>query len=344
MGLIAVLLALYYGLDLVLIPTEAFVRRPGIWLDSISHFHGTISPAPPFAFNLLAKRRANKDKLLDLSSWRYAWVGAEPIFPSQLSVFEDVYRSSALSANVLQGAYGLAESVVVVSCGAAGQKRLVLDLDLDELRQTGKVLPTRFGKTVQFVGCGSPNRNMEVRIVDENGSDTESNSQGRILIRGPSVTRGYLNDPDPRNTASWLDTGDIGFFFDKQLFISGRSKDLIKRGGVGIAPHEIEWIVEQTLGLRTGRAVALSYLNPICANEEIIVLVESRTLEQGALENVVAEVSRYAGVQLDTIRCVGLGGIPRTASGKLCRGLARELFLCGEYDRTRRRENVAVGN
>jgi fatty-acyl-CoA synthase len=337
MGLIALLLSLYYGLSVVLIPTESFGRRPAIWLEAIDRFRGALSPAPPFAFQLLAKRSALRNRSLDLSSWRYAWVGAEPIFPSQLSAFETVYRQAGLRENVLQGTYGLAEAVVIVSNGRAGQPRLTLAIDGVLLRETGQVSPcerTRPG-AVEVIGCGSPNRNMEVRIADEAGNGVGEGLRGRILIRGPSVTEGYFGHPDPRPAHEWLDTGDLGFLFEGQIFVIGRTKDLVKRGGVGVAPQEIEWVVEQTLGLRTGRAAAFSYLRPERSKEEIVVLVEdhaSRQEDHQLVQRVVSAIVQDVGVQIDLLRFVGLNAIPRTSSGKLRRNETRELFLAGKYD------------
>ncbi|MGA2793767.1 MAG: AMP-binding protein [Roseiarcus sp.] len=337
MGLVALLLSLFYGLSLVLIPTESFGRRPAIWLEAIDRFRGTLSPAPPFAFQLLAKRPALRNRKLDLSSWRYAWVGAEPIFPSQLLAFENVYRQAGLRENVLQGTYGLAESVVVVSNGQAGQPRLTLAIDSVLLRETGQVAVCERPSpgAIEVVSCGSPNRNMEVRIADEAGNMVGEGVRGRILIRGPSVTEGYFGHLDRRSAHEWLDTGDLGFLFEGQIFVIGRTKDLVKRAGVGVAPQEIEWVVEQTLGLKTGRAAAFSYLRPERSKEEIVVLVEdrvSRHEDNQLVQRVVSAVALDVGVQIDALRFVGLNAIPRTSSGKLRRNEARELFLAGKYD------------
>ena len=337
MGLVALLLSLYYGLPLVLVPTESFGRRPALWLEAIDRFKGTLSPAPPFAFQLLARRPAMRGGDLDLSSWRFAWVGAEPIFPSQLSAFENVYRQAGLRENVLQGTYGLAEAVVVVSNGEAGRPRLKLAIDGIALRETGQIAPCEPSRpgAVELVGCGTPNGRMEVRIADEVGQPVGPNLRGRILIRGPSVMEGYFGRSERRIADEWLDTGDLGFLFEGQIFVIGRTKDLVKRAGVGVAPQEIEWVVEQTLGLRTGRAAAFSYLSAEHSKEEIVVLVEeaaSRRRESHVVQRVVSAVAQDVGVQIDDLRFVGLNAIPRTSSGKLRRNEARELFLAGKYD------------
>jgi fatty-acyl-CoA synthase len=337
MGLVALLLSLYFELPLVLIPTESFGRRPTLWLEAIDRFKGTLSPAPPFAFQLLARRRAMRHGKLDLSSWRYAWVGAEPIFPSQLSAFEEAYKDTGLRDNVLQGTYGLAEAVVVVSNGEAGRPRLTLAIDSVVLRETGKVVLCDRSSpgALDVVGCGTPNRNMQVRIASDAGEAVGEGMRGRILIRGPSVTEGYFGRGEPRAADAWLDTGDLGFLLEGQIFIIGRTKDLVKRAGVGVAPQEIEWVVEQTLGLKTGRAAAFSYLRPEHNREEIVVLVEDRLSQQEdgqVVQQVVNAVAQEVGVQIDALRFVGLNTIPRTSSGKLKRNEARELFLAGKYD------------
>jgi fatty-acyl-CoA synthase len=274
---------------------------------------------------------------LDLSSWRFAWVGAEPIFPSQLSAFENVYRQAGLRENVLQGTYGLAEAVVVVSNGEAGRPRLKLAIDGVALRETGRIAPCEPSRAgaVELIGCGTPNGRMEVRIADDAGQPVGPNLRGRILIRGPSVMEGYFGRPERRIADEWLDTGDLGFLFEGQIFVIGRTKDLVKRAGIGVAPQEIEWVVERALGLRTGRAAAFSYLSAAHSKEEIVVLVEepaSRRRENHVVQRVVSAVAQDVGVQIDDLRFVGLNTIPRTSSGKLRRNEARELFLAGKYD------------
>jgi fatty-acyl-CoA synthase len=171
MGLMAVLIALRHGADLVLMETEHFVRRPTSWLEAISTYKGTITTAPPTALKLLTHRRAND---VDLSSLRYAWIGGETVFPIILQGFSDCYASAGLKEFVLQPTYGMAETVVGVSCGDPGAPWL--------LRH-------------EMVSCGRPLDGMEVKVVDDEGRPLREGGTGRVHVRGHSVISGYLGLP-----------------------------------------------------------------------------------------------------------------------------------------------------
>lgn len=340
MGLLALLLSLYNGLSAILIPTESFGRRPSLWLETIGRFRGTLSPAPPFAFQLLAKRPATRGTHLDLSSWRYAWIGGEPIFAEQVRSFERVYAPAGLQPNVLQPTYGLAESVVAVASGRAGEPLPVVIVDGRALREIGRVVPCNFEvpDAVEIIGCGEPNLRMEVRIVGEDGGEAAAGIRGRILIRGPSVTEGYLDQGPLQDDDGWVDTGDLGFMLGADLFVFGRTKELVKRGGVGVAPQDIEWVVESFVRLHTGRTAAFSVLRPDRGREEVVVLIEDHPTKQSdhqLIRLITAAVATEVGIQVDNIRFVGRGGIPRTSSGKLRRGRAHDIYVEGGYDASR---------
>jgi fatty-acyl-CoA synthase len=336
MGLIALLLPARFGLPVALIPTETFGRRPSIWLEAISRFRGTLSPGPAFAFGLLGRRPGvTPEDRIDLSSWRYAWVGAETIFAEQIAAFERAFASFGLAPDVVQPTYGLAESVVAVSSGAAGAARRTILVDGAALRLEGKVIrrESRTPGSLELMMCGKPIRGLEIRIAGPDGEPLGELCPGRIMIRGPSVTPGYVGER-ARNPDDWLFTGDLGFLAEGEIVVSGREKELIKRGGVGIAPQDIEWVVERSLGLRTGRAVAFSFPDGERAQESVVILVEApqaREAHQVVMERLVASVAAEVGVQVDHVQFVGRNAIPRTSSGKLQRGRARDRFLAGSY-------------
>ncbi len=186
MGLMAVLLPLRRGADVVLMETEHFVRRPTAWLETISRYRGTISTAPPTALKLLTRRKAQD---IDLSSWRYAWIGGETVFPSVLGTFEETYAAAGLARGVMQPTYGMAETVVGISCGIPGEPWSVKD---------------------GFMSCGPVLPGMEMQIVQEDGTLVAPGDHGRIGVRGPSVMQGYLGLERFADDA-WFDTGDLGF-------------------------------------------------------------------------------------------------------------------------------------
>jgi fatty-acyl-CoA synthase len=305
MGLMAVLIALRHGVDLVLMETEHFVRRPTSWLEAISAYRGTITTAPPTALKLLTHRHA---KDVDLSSLRYAWIGGEAVFPVVLKGFSERYASSGLGEFVLQPTYGMAETVVGVSCGEPGAPWRVSD---------------------EIISCGRPLDGMEVQIADEDGGALPETQMGRILVRGHSVISGYLGLPRFED-GGWYDTGDIGFLEDGHLYVSGRVKDVLKRGAESYPAHLVESVAEDALALRTGRAAAFASFRPDLAKEEIVVLVEERDWSSDHPRRVAAAVMETFGLQIDVIRAVEGGRLPRTSSGKLMRQLIAAQYREGK--------------
>ncbi len=304
MGLMAVLLPLSRGADIVLMETDHFVRRPTAWLETISRFGGTISTAPPTALKLLSRRKAQN---IDLSSWRYAWIGGEMVFPTILKGFEDTYADAGLAQGVLQPTYGMAETVVGISCGIPGEP---------------------WSEQNGFISCGPPLPDMELQIVDEAGSPVATGTQGQIMVRGPSVMQGYLG-LDSFAPEAWFDTGDLGFETAGRIYITGRTKDVLKRGAESFPATVVEAIAEDALGLRTGRAAAFSSQRPDIGKEEIVLLVESRDWGDEQVRSVAAAVTKELGLQVDVIRNVKGGRLPRTSSGKVMRQKAAALYREG---------------
>lgn len=305
MGLMAVLIALRHGADLVLMETEHFVRRPTSWLEAISTYKGTITTAPPTALKLLTHRRASD---VDLSSLRYAWIGGETVFPVVLQGFSDCYASAGLKAFVLQPTYGMAETVVGVSCGDPGAPWL--------LRH-------------EMVSCGRPLEGMEVNVVDEDGLPLAEGATGRVRVRGHSVISGYLGLP-PFEAGGWYDTGDVGFLQEGHLFVSGRVKDILKRGGESWPSHLVESVAEDALDLRTGRAAAFASFRADLAKEEIVILVEARDWSGDQARRVSSAVMADLGLQVDVVRAVAGGRLPRTSSGKLMRQMIAAQYREGK--------------
>ena len=305
MGLMAVLLPLSRGADVVLMETDHFVRRPTAWLEAISTHRGTVTTAPPTALKLLTRRRAQG---IDLSCWRYAWIGGEMVFPSVLEGFEAAYAEAGLAPGVMQPTYGMAETVVGISCGIPGEPWVV-----------------RNG----VISCGPPLPGVEHRIVDEDGVTVADGAEGHVQVRGPSVMRGYLG-LDQRAEADWFDTGDLGFEADGRLHITGRVKDVLKRGGEQFPATVVEAVAESALELRTGRAAAFACLRPELGKEEIVVLVESRDWGDDQTRRIAATISRELGLQVDVIRAAQGGRLPRTSSGKLMRQKAAALYREGQ--------------
>lgn len=340
MGLSAITVPIWINAPFTQIPSERFVRAPTTWLDAISHQRGTVSPNPAFAYTLLSKYAARlKPNEIDLSSWRYAWAGAEPVFDRHLRAFTEAFRRFGLRDTVLKPAFGMAEAVVAVTCDWPDRPYSTLHIDAALFRSTKQVkaLPPGSPGTFAFVSNGPPLSNMAVKIVNDQGHDLGEAAEGRLMISGASVASAYLNGIDDHNfyPSGWFDTGDLGFLVDGELYVSGRVKDLIIRGGVNASPQQIEWAVEQFLELRPGQVAAFSVIDPVSAKEEIVVVVVKRRPAdlvpelQAQLARVVVE---QAGVQIDRLVLSGTAKLPKTTSGKVQRSLARQMYLNGEFN------------
>lgn len=343
MGLSAVTVPLWTGASLTLLSPEKFVRAPMSWLEAISSQRGTVSPNPAFAYTLLTKYAARfKPGELDLSCWRYAWAGAEPVFDRHLRAFTEAMRPFGLRDTVLKPAFGMAEAVVAVTCDVPDRPYLALHIDATLFRTTGKVevMPPGADSTQQllsFVSNGPALDNMAVKIVNELGLDLGEAVQGRVWISGASVATAYLDGVDSGyfHGGGWFDTGDLGFMVDGELYISGRVKDLIIRGGVNASPQHVEWAIEQFLELRPGQVAAFSVIDVHSAKEEVVAVVGKRVASSaaGSLMTQVAKVAtEQAGVQIDRVVFTASGKLPKTTSGKMQRAVARQMYLNHDFD------------
>jgi len=304
MGLIGcLLLAVDRPGPLTLIPPELFLARPALWLRAISRKRGTISPAPNFAYGLCL-RRIRDDELegVDLSSWKFALNGAEPVAPAVLRRFSERFASRGFDGRALMPVYGLSEASLAVTFTAPGR---------------GPRSLSSFGREIPSVGGPLPGVDVDVR-------------DGRIFVRGPSVMRGYFGDEAATRQAlrdGWLDTGDLGFIDRGELFVSGRAKDVIILRGKNRAPQEFEDALDGMEGVRPGCAAAVSMSTP--EGEDLALLVETDGPLANA-EQIRARVTERTGVRPREVRLLAPGTLPRTSSGKLRRSEAQRQLETGE--------------
>lgn len=337
MGLSAVTLALWGGIDIVLIPTSAYARQPLVWLDCLSRYRATLSPAPASAYALMvrfARLLARRD--LDLGAWRYGWAGAEPVFDHHLRAFENLMASYGLARNVVQPAYGMAETAVATSLNPPGRPYRVIRVDRRSLESNGLVLdcPDDNAEAFVFASNGKPVDGLEIRVTDEAGVPLPERRVGRLQVRGSSALRGYLGLVDSVTCSEgWYDTGDIGFLVDGEVYISGRAKDLITRAGLNISPHHVEQVIERDLALRPGSAAVFSVLDLRLAQERVYALIIDRDDDeaQGKRLRVARAVVDETGLQLDAIEFVGSAELPKTTSGKIQRNVLRRLYSQSEF-------------
>jgi acyl-CoA synthetase (AMP-forming)/AMP-acid ligase II len=336
MGFIGGLLfPLYNGIPQALVPTEAFLRAPQIWPKLITRFRATLSPAPTFAFELLATRVPEsllQKASLDLSCWRYAWVGAEPIFPKTLSAFNSRFSRYGLRPNVVAPCYGLAEATLAVTASEPETPPRVAWIEARSLHEMGFAEPAREGEpgAIPVVGVGRPLDGVRLRIVDQYNEDLRERQEGRVLLKSPCIAKQVLSTLGLQGSEEWLDTGDLAFRIGDELFITGRAKDVLIRGGVNMHPHWVEKAAESKGEVRPGRSAAVNLFLHDTGRQEIILLVEPTRYpppdEPDLKRRIRQRVVEATGFQLDRVEFVPPGTIPKTTSGKVQRGLAAKLF------------------
>lgn len=263
MGLVGFLLTpVATQLSVDYLRTQDFAMRPLQWLKLISKNRGTVSVAPPFGYELCQRRVNEKDLAeLDLSCWRVAGIGAEPISAEQLHQFAECFRQVNFDDKTLMPCYGLAENALAVSFSDEACGVVVNEVDRDILEYQGKaVAPGAETRAVStFVNCGKALPEHGIEIRNEADIPVAERVIGHICISGPSLMSGYFGDQvsqDEIAATGWLDTGDLGYLLDGYLYVTGRIKDLIIIRGRNIWPQDIEYIAEQEPEIHSGDAIA----------------------------------------------------------------------------------------
>ena len=269
MGLIgAWLSSLYYGVPLVVMAPQLFLTRPSRWLRAIHANRGTISAGPNFAYELCLTKINEADlDGIDLSSWRLAFNGAEPVSPATIERFAERFAPYGFRRDAMTPVYGLAESAVGLAFPPLGRGPLIDRIDRDTFVRSGRAEPAESGErdALRFVACGQPLPRHEIRVVDATGTELGDRREGRIEFRGPSATAGYFHNPAATRSLfheNWLDTGDLGYIADADLYVTGRVKDIIIRAGRNLHPAELEEAVGNIAGVRKGCVAVFASPDP----------------------------------------------------------------------------------
>lgn len=340
MGLIGAWLgSLYYACPLVVMSPLAFLSRPERWFWAIHRYRGTISAAPNFAYELCLRRIADSAmEGLDLGSWRLAFNGAEPVSAETVGSFRTRFSGYGLRPEVLTPVYGLAECSVGLAFPPLGRGILVDRIHRDVFEQSGRAVPAGDDDRdpLRFVACGSPIPGHQIRIVDGAGRELGEREEGRLEFCGPSVTRGYYRNPEEsahllRN--GWADSGDFAYMAGGEIFLTGRSKDMIIRAGRNIFPYELEEAVGDVAGVRRGCVAVFGIPDRASGTERLVILAETRESDPKFLEDVRSRITAVAvdllGEPPDDVVLAPPHSVLKTSSGKIRRAASRELYLAG---------------
>ena len=344
MGLIgAWLSSLYYAMSSVLMSPVAFLARPWYWLWAIHNHRGTISAAPNFAYELCLSKISDAElEGLDLSSWRLAFNGAEPVSPKTIRRFGERFAPHGFDPVAITPVYGLAESAVGLAFPPLHRGPLIDRVHRDAFERTGRALPaaTDDARALEFVTCGQPLSGYEIRIVDQAGRELSERQEGRLEFRGPSVTSGYIGNPEATSrlfNGDWLDSGDLAYISDGDVYLTGRVKDMIIRAGRNIYPYELEEVVGDLPEIRKGCVAVFGSIDPASDIEQLIVVAETRLSDAAALDALKRRIGTLAsdllGIPTDDVLLVPPRTVLKTSNGKIRRAACRELYEKGQIDR-----------
>ncbi len=334
MGLIGLLgVPMTTGVDLVIAGPQDFLAAPARWLDWMSTFRATVTGGPNFAYALAARalRRAGD---LDLSRWRLALNGAEPIDPDSVEAFLGAGAEFGLRAGAAFCVYGMAEATLAISFPEPGSGMTTDTVDRRVLETDAYAAPVDGGEGARRLPrLGPVLDGLELRVVDaESGARRTEREVGEIELRGNSITPGYFRNPDATAAAfrdGWLRTGDLGYLVDGEVVICGRRKDVIIVGGRNVFPEDIERAVAQVDGVRAGNVIAFGTTGRR-GREAIVVVAETRADDTGTDPvriEVAARVTDAIGIPPTEIVLVAPGTLPKTSSGKLQRSLCKDRYL-----------------
>jgi len=355
MGLILnALHALRLGAPCTLMSPIGFLQRPLNWLRAIANQRADIAGGPNFAFDHCVVRYSEVAmEGVDLSGWRVAFNGAEPVRAATLQRFAETFAPHGFEARALYPCYGMAEATVLVSGGRPGAGAAVMEVDRAAL-QNGRIEPAALGERMRLVGCGRALPGEEIAILDpDTWTRLGPNRIGEIWLRGPNIATGYFRNAEATRATfgatiagegdvEWLRTGDLGFMApDGELFIAGRLKDLIILRGVNHYPQDIEETVQKRVpGVRAGCGAAF-VVDEDSGQPKVVVVQEIERTALRALdcEQAIADIREAVAeehqVSVHAVALVRPGLVPKTTSGKIQRRLIRRLWLEGRFDADR---------
>ena len=347
MGLIGAWLgSLYYAMLFVVMPPLSFLTRPERWLWAIHHYRGTLSASPNFGYEYCLRRIEAEDlKGLDLSSWRAAFNGAETVSPNTLQQFGKQFASYAFRANAMMPVYGLAESSVGLAFPPLDRGPLIDRIERNTFMRSGLARPAQADDrhALEFPSSGVPLPGHQIRVIDQAGHELPERKEGRLEFRGPSCTSGYYRDADKTQALfdeDWLDSGDLAYIANGEIYITGRIKDIIIRAGRNIYPHELEEAVGNIEGIRKGRVAVFGSEDVKTGTERLIVLAETHSTDPTEQEKLRVEINAFATDLLnappDEVVLAPPNTVLKTSSGKIRRAASRDVYEKGRIGKRQR--------
>src|SRR6185503_10136011 len=360
MGLIGFVIApLYHVNTVTFLPPLVFLKRPVRWLETLTRYRGSVSFGPNFAYALCVKRiKESEMSGLDLSGWRVAGCGAEPIRAENLRAFAERFAPVGFSEKAFVCCYGMAENTLAIAFSQAGTGVTTDTVDGEKLWSEGRAIPASSTSqgAAAIVECGEEFEGHEIGVfaLSDEGSEHPLGDRevGELRLRGPSVTPGYFNDPELTREAfagGWLRTGDLGYLAGGKVYICGRSKEVIIVNGRNYYPQDLEWEAGKVEGVRKGNVIAFGTMKPHNDRERVIIAFETTVSNEEARQTLKGEVRRVVqqalGLTVDDVLPLASGVLPKTSSGKLQRAKTRELYELGallERRSTREVDKVEV--
>lgn len=350
MGLIgAMLLPIYVGGASTAMAPHAFLQRPANWLEVIDEFGGTHCGAPTFGYALCVEKIPAEERgRLNLSSWRQAYCGAEPVRADVLDGFASAFAESGFRAEAFSPCYGMAETTLIISCDTRRSAPRYLLADREALKHDRFVPAAEPGQAKRVVSCGLPQLDLCMWVVHPDSLEPCAEGEvGELWVSGRSVAQGYWNAPElsaatfgarmaKSNAGPFLRTGDLGFFRNGEVYVTGRRKELLIFRGAKFYPQDIERTVERAhAALRPGAGAAFSI--EVSGEERLAVVHElEREQRRAKPEPIVAAIRQAIALEHDlAVHAVVLlkpGRLPLTSSGKIRRRACRDRYLSGDLD------------